>query len=78
MGVSSLHYFGFQASCHSILNKITVFWDITPCSPVEVHDYSEEYTASIFRRKEYARQEIIKKQGRSITVLLSGSSWLTF
>jgi hypothetical protein len=37
--------------------KRTAFWYITPCSPVEFTDVSEEITASIFKVNEQAKEE---------------------
>jgi hypothetical protein len=37
--------------------KSTIFWDITPRSPLKVTDVSEEDIASIFRVEEEAEQE---------------------
>jgi hypothetical protein len=34
----------------------TIFWDVTPCSPVEVNHVLEEHNASIFRDEEQAKQ----------------------
>jgi hypothetical protein len=39
---------GFKVLTAVAKKKISVFWDITPCSPVEV-SVSEEHTASVFR-----------------------------
>jgi hypothetical protein len=37
----------------TVLNmKSTIFWDVTPCSPVEVHRLSEGHTASTVRVEE--------------------------
>jgi hypothetical protein len=42
--------------------KSSVFWNVTPCSWVEVHiDVSEEHTSSIFKVKEQAKQVAYKK-----------------
>jgi hypothetical protein len=32
----------------AVTMKNIIFWSVTPCSLVEVTDYSEEYIASIF------------------------------
>jgi hypothetical protein len=32
-----------------VLMKSTVFWDITPCSPLKFNDGLEEHIASVFR-----------------------------
>jgi hypothetical protein len=37
--------------------KSTIFWDITPCSPLKVNDVPEEHVAFIFRVEEWAQQE---------------------
>jgi hypothetical protein len=44
--------------------KNTIFLDVTPCKPVEIHRYFEERTASVFRADEY-----IKKATNGVTVL---------
>jgi hypothetical protein len=33
-------------------NKINAFWDVKPCSLIEIYHTSEEHTASIFRLEE--------------------------
>jgi hypothetical protein len=44
----------------AVAKKISVFWDITPCSPVDVN-VSEEHTASILRVQVWATQETSMK-----------------
>jgi hypothetical protein len=46
----------------AVVVKSTIFWDMTPCSPLIV-SVSEEYIASIFRVKEYTKQEASLKAG---------------
>jgi hypothetical protein len=41
-------YVRFQVTTAAIM-KFKVFWDVGPCSHVEVHDVSEVRTASIIR-----------------------------
>jgi hypothetical protein len=36
----------------AVVMKSTIFWDITPCSPLLSTDVSEEHIASIFRAEE--------------------------
>jgi hypothetical protein len=33
----------------AVVMRSSVFWDITPCSPLKATDVSEEHVASIFR-----------------------------
>jgi hypothetical protein len=37
-----------------VMIKIMVFWDMAPCSLVEMYHVSEEPAASIFRSEEYS------------------------
>jgi hypothetical protein len=46
--IGSVQYLRFEVF-GSVTLKITIFWDVTPCSLVEVTDASEERAASIFR-----------------------------
>jgi hypothetical protein len=43
--------------------KSSIFWNITPCSPLKVNRFSEEHIASIFRVEEQAEQETSVKAG---------------
>jgi hypothetical protein len=36
----------------AVVIKSSIFWDITPCSPLKVTDISEEHVASIYMDKE--------------------------
>jgi hypothetical protein len=36
----------------AVVMKSTIFWDITPCSPLKATDVSEEHVASIFGAEE--------------------------
>jgi hypothetical protein len=38
--------------------KSSIFWDITPFSPLNVNSCSEEDVASIFSAKKYPKQDI--------------------
>jgi hypothetical protein len=44
-------FVGFEVLT-AVSMESTVFWDVTPCSAVEVHHVSEQYTSSIFRVEE--------------------------
>jgi hypothetical protein len=47
------HCVGFEA-LSAVVMKSSLFWDITPCSPLKVNRrfVSEEHVASIFRVEE--------------------------
>jgi hypothetical protein len=36
----------------AVIMKISIFWDITPCSPFKYTDISEENVACLFRAEE--------------------------
>jgi hypothetical protein len=50
--------------------KSSIFLDITPCSPFEVTDVSEEHVASIFRVEQYSKQETTMESMGSACYLL--------
>jgi hypothetical protein len=43
--------------------KSTIFWDVTPYSPLKSSDVSEEHIAFIFRVEEEAEQQTSMKAG---------------
>jgi hypothetical protein len=45
----------------AVTMKCIIFWDVTVCSPLEIHAELEECTASIFRVKEKAKKPMSKK-----------------
>jgi hypothetical protein len=47
----TIHYIGIEVLTPVVM-KSTIFWDITPCSPVKATDVSEEHIASICRVEE--------------------------
>jgi hypothetical protein len=52
---------GFEVLTAGVMRSY-VFWDITPCSPLEVSNVSEENVASIFRVEECVKQESTIKE----------------
>jgi hypothetical protein len=51
--------FGFEVPMAVIMNS-TVFSDVTPCNPVEVHIRFGENTVSIFWVEEYGKKAMLK------------------
>jgi hypothetical protein len=45
-----------------VLTTVTMFWDVTPCSPVEFTDVSQEGTAPTVRVDEYAKQATVRSK----------------
>jgi hypothetical protein len=43
-------YVGFEV-LPAVVIRSSIFWDITPCSPLKVNDVSEEHVASILGLK---------------------------
>jgi hypothetical protein len=53
--------------------KNSIFWNITPCSPLKVNQHLEEHVTSIFRTEELAKQETSMKLVASRPHFLLGS-----
>jgi hypothetical protein len=51
LGATGLSYVS-TAMTHRFSIKGSIFWDITPCSPLKSTDVSEEHVTSIFRVEE--------------------------
>jgi hypothetical protein len=54
--------------------KIRIFADITPCIPFKHNRLSEEHVASVFRVKQYAKQESSTKKIASFVTCSSDTS----
>jgi hypothetical protein len=48
----TLIYIGFEVLT-TVIMRTTIFWNMTPCSPLKSIDFSKEHIASIFRIEEY-------------------------
>jgi hypothetical protein len=55
------------------MSSKSLFWDITPYSPIEVNRISEQHVESTFKVEEYAKQNPNMKQAASIHLLASFS-----
>jgi hypothetical protein len=61
------------------IRKSCILWDVTPCSPLKVNDFSEEYVASIFSAEKKAKQETSVKQSSALLLAsLCFLAWLFF
>jgi hypothetical protein len=54
----------------ALVMKSSIFWDITPCSPLKVSDHSEEHIASIFRIEDKRRKKPMRKHVANSWLLL--------